>query len=168
MRTDPLARPRQRRCTTNPNSRSQAASAAARAPPPGAPPFVPGAKDGSVNTNAGSYSPYYLHLTRNDTEQEITSYSAILPPGLTGKLAGIPYCPDADIEAAKAQDRGRRARSPELPGGIGNRPHGRRLRPRRRPRLRPRPPLPRRALPRRRRFRSSPLTPPWSAPSTSA
>ena len=49
--------------------------------------------DGSLNTNAGAYSPYYLHLTRNDTEQEITSYSAVLPPGLTGELAGIPLAP---------------------------------------------------------------------------
>ena len=63
-------------------------------------PFVPGAENGSVNSNAGSYSPFYLHLTRSDTEQEITSYSAPCP-GLTGKIAGIPYCPEADIEAAK-------------------------------------------------------------------
>lgn len=70
-------------------------------PTPGAAPFKPGAEVGSVNSNAGSYSPFYLHLTRGDAEQEITSYSALLPPGLTGKLAGIPYCPEADIEAAK-------------------------------------------------------------------
>lgn len=70
-------------------------------PAPGATPFHPGAEVGSVNSNAGSYSPFYLHLTRSDTEQEITSYSAVLPPGLTGKIAGIPYCPDAAIEVAR-------------------------------------------------------------------
>ncbi len=72
-------------------------------PGSGSPPFNPGAQDGSENSNAGSYSPYYLHLTRTDTEQEITSYSAVLPPGLTAKIAGVPPCPDADIEAAKAK-----------------------------------------------------------------
>lgn len=72
-------------------------------PGSGPPPFSPGALDGSVNPNAGSYSPYYLHLTRNDTEQEITSYSAVLPPGLLGKLAGVATCSDAAIAAAKAQ-----------------------------------------------------------------
>jgi hypothetical protein len=64
-------------------------------------PFHPQAQAGTVNANAGSYSPFYLHLTRRDTEQEITSYSATLPPGLTGNIGGIPYCSDAAIEAAK-------------------------------------------------------------------
>jgi hypothetical protein len=72
-------------------------------PGSGPPPFAPGALDGSVNPQAGAYSPYYLHLTRKDTEQEITSYSAVLPPGLLGKLAGVATCPDAAIAAAKAQ-----------------------------------------------------------------
>jgi hypothetical protein len=72
-------------------------------PGSGLPPFSPGASDGSLNANAGSYSPYYLHLTRQDTEQEITLYSALLPPGLTGKIAGVPFCSNADIEAARVK-----------------------------------------------------------------
>jgi hypothetical protein len=70
-------------------------------PAAGQAPFSPGAANGSLNSNAGSYSPFFLHLTRKDTEAEITSYSAKLPPGLLGKIAGIPYCPDAAIEAAR-------------------------------------------------------------------
>jgi hypothetical protein len=66
-------------------------------------PFKPGAAAGTFNANAGSYTPFYLHLTRTDGEQEITSYSAKLPPGLLGKLAGVPFCPDAAIEAAKSE-----------------------------------------------------------------
>jgi hypothetical protein len=65
------------------------------------PPFAPGAIAGGVNANVGSYTPYYVHLSRKDTEQEITSYSLVLPKGITGKLAGIPFCPDAAIEAAR-------------------------------------------------------------------
>ena len=56
-----------------------------------------------LNSRAGAYSPFYLHLTRKVTEQEIVSYSAQFPPGLLGKIAGIPYCPEAAIEAARAQ-----------------------------------------------------------------
>jgi hypothetical protein len=69
--------------------------------PSGLAPFAPQAKGGTLNSNAGSYTPFYLHLTRQDTEQEIVSYSAQLPPGLLGKIAGVPYCPDAAIEAAR-------------------------------------------------------------------
>jgi hypothetical protein len=72
-------------------------------PGSGPAPFSPGAENGSLNSNAGSYSPFYLHMTRSDTQQEITSYSALLPPGLTGKIADIPFCPEADLEAAKRE-----------------------------------------------------------------
>jgi hypothetical protein len=69
--------------------------------PSGLAPFAPQAKGGTLNSRAGAYTPFYLHLTREDTEQEIVSYSAQLPPGLLGKIAGVPYCPEADIEAAR-------------------------------------------------------------------
>src|SRR5262249_16603792 len=49
-------------------------------PDAGPPPFAPGANSGTLSANAGSYSPFYLHLTRTDPEQEITSYSSLLPP----------------------------------------------------------------------------------------
>jgi hypothetical protein len=87
-------------------SKIEAGIGGAPCPTGAAAPFTPGALGGTLNSNAGSYSPFYLHLTRTDAEQEITSYSAKLPPGLLGKIAGIPYCPEAAIEAAKAA-RGR-------------------------------------------------------------
>jgi len=68
--------------------------------PQGLAPFAPQAKGGTLNSQAGAYTPFYLHLTRTAVEQEIVSYSAQLPPGLLGKIAGIPYCPDAAIAAA--------------------------------------------------------------------
>jgi hypothetical protein len=69
--------------------------------PAGLAPFAPRAVAGALNSRAGAYTPFYLHLTRNVTEQEIVSYSAQFPPGLLGKIAGIPYCPEAAIEAAR-------------------------------------------------------------------
>jgi hypothetical protein len=66
-------------------------------------PFHPGLEAGTLNNAAGSYSPFYTHLTRNDGEQEITHFSIKLPPGVSGKLAGIPFCPDAAIAAATAR-----------------------------------------------------------------
>jgi hypothetical protein len=78
-------------------------------------PFSPRATGGTLNSNASSYSPFYLHLTRNDDEQEITSYSATLPPGLLGKIAGVPFCPEAQIDAAKRQNGAESAAAPACP-----------------------------------------------------
>ncbi len=84
-------------------------------PAPGTPPFSPGVVAGGVNANVGSYTPYYVHITRKDTEQEITSYSLVLPKGITGKLAGIPFCPEADIEAARHKSGYGEAANPSCP-----------------------------------------------------
>jgi hypothetical protein len=69
--------------------------------PVGLAPFAPQAVAGMLNSRASAYTPFYLHLTRKVTEQEIVSYSAQFPPGLLAKIAGIPYCPDSAIEAAR-------------------------------------------------------------------
>jgi hypothetical protein len=67
------------------------------------PPFKPGLTAGTLNNSAGKYSPFYLRLSRLDGEQEFTHFSIKLPPGIIGKLAGVPFCPDAAIAAAKAR-----------------------------------------------------------------
>jgi hypothetical protein len=73
-------------------------------PDAGTPPFHPGLSAGTINNRAGSYSPFYVRLSRQDGEQEITHFSIKLPPGITGKLAGIPYCSDAAIAQAKSRE----------------------------------------------------------------
>jgi hypothetical protein len=69
----------------------------------GTPPFHPGLLAGTINNAAGHYSPFNVRLTRNDGEQEFTNFSIKLPPGVVGKLAGIPFCSDVAIAAAKAR-----------------------------------------------------------------
>ena len=81
----------------------------------GAPPFSPGVKAGGVNSAGGTYTPYFVHLSRSDTEAEITSYSLVLPRGITAKLAGIPFCPDAAIEAARRSSGVAEAAAPSCP-----------------------------------------------------
>ena len=83
--------------------------------PPATPPFAPRLEAGSTNPQAGAYSAFDLEMSRGDAEQEITSYSATFPPGLTGKLAGIPYCPDAAIEAAKQRTGTEELERPSCP-----------------------------------------------------
>ena len=72
-------------------------------PTGGLPPFHPGLIAGTLNNAAGRFSPFDIRLFRNDSEQEITHFSIKLPPGVSGKLAGIPFCSDASIAAAKAR-----------------------------------------------------------------
>jgi hypothetical protein len=56
-----------------------------------------------------------IRITRNDGEQEITRFSSVLPPGLTAKLSGVPFCPDADIEAAKYVSGAQEESEPSCP-----------------------------------------------------
>jgi hypothetical protein len=69
----------------------------------GLPPFKPGLIAGSINNAAGRFSPFNVRLFRTDNEQEFTRFSIKLPPGILAKLAGIPFCPEADIAAAIAR-----------------------------------------------------------------
>jgi hypothetical protein len=66
-------------------------------------PFAPRLEAGSLNAAAGAYGAFFLHMTRTDTDQEITSYSATFPPGLLAKIAGVATCPEAALAAAKAR-----------------------------------------------------------------
>lgn len=83
--------------------------------PSGPPPFNPGAIAGGINSNVNSYTPYFIHLVRQDHEQEITSYSLVLPKGITGKLAGVPFCPEHLIAAARRNEGFDEARNPSCP-----------------------------------------------------
>ena len=67
------------------------------------PPFLPKLFAGTINNAAKSYSPFNVRLTRKDGEQEFTNFSIKLPPGVIGKLAGIPFCSDAAIAVAKGR-----------------------------------------------------------------
>ncbi len=84
-------------------------------PTGGIPPFNPGIVAGTLNNSAGAYSPMDIRITRNDGEQEITRFTSILPAGLTAKLTGVPFCPDADIEAAKHVSGAQEEAEPSCP-----------------------------------------------------
>jgi hypothetical protein len=72
-------------------------------PSGGLPPFHPGLIAGSINNAAGRFSPFNVRLFRTDAEQEFTRFSIKLPPGVTAKLAGVPFCPEAGIALARSR-----------------------------------------------------------------
>jgi hypothetical protein len=60
---------------------------------------------GTIAPAAGAYSPFVLKLSREDGSQRLAGIDATLPPGLSGKLAGIVTCSEAQIAAAKAREK---------------------------------------------------------------
>ena len=84
-------------------------------PSGGVPPFTPGIEAGLLNNNAGSFSPFYLHLTRTDAEQEISGFSTNLPSGLTGDLTGVPFCPEVAIAEARTKTGAQEEANPSCP-----------------------------------------------------
>jgi hypothetical protein len=91
--------------TGGPNGGSCAATKAAR-------PFQPGFTAGTSSSTAGGYAPFSFKVTRKDGEQELKGIEFTLPPGLTGKLAGIATCSDGAIAAAgNATGKGEQANS---------------------------------------------------------
>jgi hypothetical protein len=60
---------------------------------------------GTLRPQAGVYSPFLLKLARGDGSQEISAIDATLPAGMTGKLAGIPYCPESGLATAASRDK---------------------------------------------------------------
>ncbi len=78
-------------------------------------PFNPRLVAGSSNPTAGAFSDFHLKLDRDDGDQFLGDLNFRMPPGFTGDLRGISYCPEASIAAA-AQDSGRAEQaSPSCP-----------------------------------------------------
>jgi hypothetical protein len=70
--------------------------------PPPVRPFAPTSSAGVTDNTAGDHTTFALDLTRNDGDQNLDSVDVTLPPGLSGSLAGIPYCSDALLAAVAA------------------------------------------------------------------
>jgi hypothetical protein len=63
-------------------------------------PFAPRLVAGMSNPLAGNFSTFHLKLDRDDGHQFLGDLNFKLPPGFTGNLRGISYCPEPSIAAA--------------------------------------------------------------------
>ncbi len=84
-------------------------------PSGGVPPFHPTFTAGTLNNNAGSYSPFLMRLLREDGEQDMTKFSAVLPPGVSAKIAGVTKCPDSAIALASQKTGLEEREAPSCP-----------------------------------------------------
>jgi hypothetical protein len=66
-------------------------------------PNKPSFEAGTVAPLAGSYSPFVLKLRRENGSQQLRALNVTLPPGLTGKLAGVQECSDAQVAVAESR-----------------------------------------------------------------
>ncbi|HUN78024.1 MAG TPA: NHL repeat-containing protein [Solirubrobacteraceae bacterium] len=66
-------------------------------------PDSPSFSAGTFSPIAGTYSPFVLHLAREDGSQRLSALSVTLPDGLLGKIAGVEQCAQGDIEAAEGR-----------------------------------------------------------------
>ncbi len=78
-------------------------------------PFAPTYSAGTQASKAGAFSPFVFHLNRPDGAQEIRQVNVNLPPGMIASLKGVPYCPEANIDAAEAQSGAAAIASPSCP-----------------------------------------------------
>jgi hypothetical protein len=62
-------------------------------------PFAPGFLAQTTTPTAGAFSPFTLTFSRHDREQDLAQITVQTPPGLLGKIAGIPQCPEAQANA---------------------------------------------------------------------
>jgi hypothetical protein len=66
-------------------------------------PHAPGFEAGTLSLLAGAFSPFVFKLNRADGSQRLSAVSTTLPKGLIGRLAGIPYCSEAQIAQAASR-----------------------------------------------------------------
>ncbi len=78
-------------------------------------PNTPSFSAGTITPLAGKYTPFVLNLKREDGSQRLSAIDAQLPPGLIGKLAGIPYCPEAALAVAGSRSGATELSSPSCP-----------------------------------------------------
>jgi hypothetical protein len=66
-------------------------------------PFSPSFAAAPASAKAGAYSPLTIRIARTDGQQELKGTDIVLPPGVSGRLAGIPYCPETALATAAAR-----------------------------------------------------------------
>jgi hypothetical protein len=78
-------------------------------------PFSPRLVAGMSNPVAGAFSNFHLKLDRDDGDQFLGDLNFRMPPGFTGDLRGIGYCPEPSIAAAAANQGRAELASPSCP-----------------------------------------------------
>ncbi len=61
-------------------------------------PFKPELTTGSLNIQAGAFTPFTMTMSREDGNQNLSSIELRLPPGLSGTLSNVKLCPEPQAD----------------------------------------------------------------------
>ena len=78
-------------------------------------PNTPSLDAGTLSPSAASYSPFVMHLRREDATQNFAAINLSPPAGLVAKLAGVGQCPEAALAAAAAKTGTEERANPSCP-----------------------------------------------------
>jgi hypothetical protein len=78
-------------------------------------PFSPGFSAKPGTDAAKTFTPFAVHISRPQGEQELKGVNLILPPGATAKLKGVPYCPPDAIANAEGRSGEGERKNPSCP-----------------------------------------------------
>jgi hypothetical protein len=84
-------------------------------------PFTPSLTAGTTNINAGAFSPLTTTISRADGNQDMQSVQLHMPAGLSGILAGVPLCPEAQANEGTCSPASQIGET-TVSAGVGNDP----------------------------------------------
>ena len=64
-------------------------------------PFDPSLTTGSLNIQAGAFTPFTMTMSREDGNQNLDAIQLKMPPGLLGELSKIKLCEEAQANAGR-------------------------------------------------------------------
>ena len=62
-------------------------------------PFDPSLTTGSLNIQAGAFTPFTMTMSREDGNQNLDAIQLKMPPGLLGTLSSVKLCEEAQADA---------------------------------------------------------------------
>jgi hypothetical protein len=67
------------------------------------PQFSPAFTAGTLNSQAGAFSPFTLTFSRTDQDQGLSGVTVQTPPGFAGVIKGVPECPEPQAQAGTCE-----------------------------------------------------------------